>query len=167
MRRRLIRASQGSRAHRSALARINAPLSMSVRQNGTRTAKRAVAPKDNIGLAARCERLRRRGASDAVLKRRRVGKAECRASAPVGQLRNGRIWTMKIGQCRWLGLLACAAAVTAACVPAAAQIQQSAARDAAIHRCIEQAQQMYPGTSQGTNRSDSYKACMTNAGFTP
>jgi hypothetical protein len=54
-------------------------------------------------------------------------------------------------------------------VPAAAQIQQSAARDAAIHRCIEEAQRLYPGPSgsQGTNRSDSYNACMTNAGFVP
>ena len=73
---------------------------------------------------------------------------------------------MKIVQSRRLGLLAFAAAVTAS-GPAPAQIQQSAARDAAIHRCIEQAQQLYPGPSQGTNRSDSYKACMTNAGFAP
>jgi hypothetical protein len=75
---------------------------------------------------------------------------------------------MKISQSKWLGLFACFVAMTTvASMPAAAQIQQSAARDAAIHRCIEQAQQLYPGPTQGTNRSDSYKACMTNAGFVP
>jgi hypothetical protein len=74
---------------------------------------------------------------------------------------------MKISQSRWLGPLAWVVALTATSLPAAAQIQQSAARDGAIHRCIEEAQRLYPGPSQGTDRSDYYKACMTNAGFAP
>jgi hypothetical protein len=40
-------------------------------------------------------------------------------------------------------------------------------RRAAIHRCIAEAQRLYPGPSQDTDRSDFYQACMTNAGFNP
>ena len=46
--------------------------------------------------------------------------------------------------------------------------QQSAARDAAIHRCINQAHREFPGgESQDMQRSDAYKACMVAAGFQP
>jgi hypothetical protein len=47
---------------------------------------------------------------------------------------------------------------------------QSSRRDAAITRCITQAQRQYPRAgSYGTmrNRTFSYKACMTTAGFRP
>lgn len=50
---------------------------------------------------------------------------------------------------------------------AQAMAQQSAARDAAIHRCIQQAQRLYPGNQQDQERTDLYKACMTSAGFLP
>jgi hypothetical protein len=46
--------------------------------------------------------------------------------------------------------------------------QQSAARDAAIHRCINQAHREFPGgESQDMQRSDAYKACMASLGFQP
>jgi hypothetical protein len=71
---------------------------------------------------------------------------------------------MKISQRRWFGLWV--VVLTATSLPAVAQTQ-SAARDAAIRRCIEEAQRLYPGPSQGTDRSDYYTACMTTAGFAP
>ena len=48
--------------------------------------------------------------------------------------------------------------------------QQSAARDAAIHRCVNQAHREFPGEggqSQDMQRSDAYKACMASLGFQP
>jgi hypothetical protein len=49
--------------------------------------------------------------------------------------------------------------------------QDSAARDAAIHKCILQAQAEYPSTSGSgdtqRNRTSAYKACMTAAGQRP
>jgi hypothetical protein len=46
--------------------------------------------------------------------------------------------------------------------------QQSAARDAAILRCINQAHREFPGgESQDMQRSDAYKACMASLGFQP
>jgi len=54
--------------------------------------------------------------------------------------------------------------------PAMAQqtAQQSASRDAAILRCINQAHRDFPsGESQDMQRSDAYKACMVAAGFQP
>jgi hypothetical protein len=50
---------------------------------------------------------------------------------------------------------------------APAQVTVSPERAAAIHRCIAEAQRLYPGPSLGTDRSDFYMACMTQAGFTP
>jgi hypothetical protein len=46
---------------------------------------------------------------------------------------------------------------------------QEAARDAAIARCIKQAQTQYPGDDADTQRGRTavYKACMTAAGFQP
>jgi hypothetical protein len=49
-------------------------------------------------------------------------------------------------------------------------LAQDSARDAAIHRCIIQAQREYPdATSDSAQRSRtaSYKACMTAAGQAP
>jgi hypothetical protein len=47
--------------------------------------------------------------------------------------------------------------------------QDNAARDAAIARCIKQAQTQYPGDDADTQRGRTavYKACMTTAGFQP
>jgi hypothetical protein len=90
-----------------------------------------------------------------------TGRRICRPTSQLEDL------TMMISQSRWLGLLACVVVLTATSLPTGAQIQQSAARDAAIRRCIEEAQRLYPGPSQGTDRSDYYTACMTNAGFAP
>jgi hypothetical protein len=53
---------------------------------------------------------------------------------------------------------------------AAPLLAQDSARDAAIHRCIIQAQREYPdATSDSAQRSRtaSYKACMTAAGQAP
>jgi len=50
---------------------------------------------------------------------------------------------------------------------ATAQVTVSPERAAAIHKCITEAQRLYPGPSLDTDRSDFYKACMTQAGFTP
>jgi hypothetical protein len=45
----------------------------------------------------------------------------------------------------------------------------AAGRDAAITRCITQAQRQFPTTRryQTSNRTFSYKACMQRAGFRP
>jgi hypothetical protein len=49
-----------------------------------------------------------------------------------------------------------------------ATAQQSAARDAAIHRCINHAHRDFQGgESQDMQRSDAYKACMSSLGFQP
>ena len=46
--------------------------------------------------------------------------------------------------------------------------QQSASRDTAIHRCINQAHRQFPGgEDQDIPRSEAYMACMTTAGFQP
>jgi hypothetical protein len=56
----------------------------------------------------------------------------------------------------------------AAAFASQATAQQSAARDAAIHRCINQAHREFPGgESQDMQRSDAYKACMASLGFQP
>ena len=46
-------------------------------------------------------------------------------------------------------------------------VHQSAARDAAMRRCNIEARRLYPGDLQGQNRTFSYAACMTAAGFAP
>jgi hypothetical protein len=46
-------------------------------------------------------------------------------------------------------------------------VQQSAARDAAMRRCNMEARRLYRGDQQGQNRTFSYAACMTAAGFAP
>jgi hypothetical protein len=49
-----------------------------------------------------------------------------------------------------------------------AQQAQQSARDAAIHRCINQAHREFPGgEDQDIPRSEAYKACMASAGFQP
>ena len=57
--------------------------------------------------------------------------------------------------------------VGAAAFASAALAQVTPERRAAIHRCIAEAQRLYPGPQQDTNRSDFYMACMTSAGFDP
>jgi hypothetical protein len=45
--------------------------------------------------------------------------------------------------------------------------QDSAARDAAIGKCVRQAHLQYPNEEQQMQRADVYKACMVAAGFQP
>jgi hypothetical protein len=48
-----------------------------------------------------------------------------------------------------------------------ASAEDSAARDAAIGKCIRQAHLQYPNEEQQIQRADVYKACMVAAGFQP
>ena len=68
---------------------------------------------------------------------------------------------------RWL--IASLAALSVAAFSTQAVAQDSPARDAAIARCVKQAQTAYPddGDDQGRNRTALYKSCMTVAGFNP
>ena len=69
---------------------------------------------------------------------------------------------------RLISTLALGSSVVAFAAPAIAQ--QDSARDAAIHRCIVQAQREYPDpTSDSAQRSRTmaYKACMSAAGQVP
>jgi hypothetical protein len=59
------------------------------------------------------------------------------------------------------------ASVAAFASQAPAQVTPTPERAAAIHKCITEAQRLYPGQSLDTERSDFYKACMTSAGFAP
>jgi len=66
-------------------------------------------------------------------------------------------------------LIASSAALAFAVFWSPAGAQDSAARDAAIAKCVKEAQTAYPldGDDQGRNRTMLYKACMTAAGFNP
>ena len=68
---------------------------------------------------------------------------------------------------KWL--IALLAALSVAAFSSQAAAQDSAARDAAIARCVKQAQTAFPldGDDQGRNRTALYKSCMTSAGFNP
>ena len=68
---------------------------------------------------------------------------------------------------KWL--IASLAALSVAALSSPAAAQDSPARDAAIARCVKQAQTTYPddGDDQGRNRTALYKSCMTAAGFNP
>jgi hypothetical protein len=59
--------------------------------------------------------------------------------------------------------------LSAAAFSSQVSAQDSAARDAAISKCVKQAQTQYPDdtTSNQTSRTDVYKACMFSAGFNP
>ena len=60
-------------------------------------------------------------------------------------------------------------ALSSAAFASQVSAQDSSARDAAISKCVKQAQTQYPDdtTSNQTSRSDVYKACMFSAGFRP
>lgn len=68
---------------------------------------------------------------------------------------------------KWL--IALLAALSFAAFSSQAAAQDSPERDAAIARCVKQAQTTYPddGDDQGRNRTALYKSCMTAAGFNP
>jgi hypothetical protein len=68
---------------------------------------------------------------------------------------------------KWL--IALLAALSVAAFSSQAAAQDSAARDAAIARCVKQAQTAFPldGDDEGRNRTALYKSCMTSAGFNP
>jgi hypothetical protein len=65
--------------------------------------------------------------------------------------------------------LAILVGLSVAAISSLAMAQDTAARDAAISKCVKQAQTQYPDdtTSNQTSRSDVYKACMFSAGFNP
>ena len=64
--------------------------------------------------------------------------------------------------------LALALGLSIAAFASPATAQQSAGRDAAIHRCINQAHRDFPGgETHDMQRSDAYKACMASLGFQP
>ena len=64
-------------------------------------------------------------------------------------------------------LLALPVALSVVVFTWSASAQDSAARDAAIGRCIRQAHLQYPNEEQQIQRADVYKACMVAAGFQP
>jgi hypothetical protein len=64
-------------------------------------------------------------------------------------------------------LLALPVALSVAACASQASAQDSAARDAAIGRCVRQAHLQYPNDEQQIQRADVYKACMVAAGFQP
>ena len=66
-------------------------------------------------------------------------------------------------------LVVFALALSAAAFASQVSAQDSKARDAAISKCVKQAQTQYPDdtTSNQTSRSDVYKACMATAGYNP
>jgi hypothetical protein len=68
---------------------------------------------------------------------------------------------------RWL--IASLAALSVAAFSSPVVAQDTPARDAAIARCVKQAQTTYPddGDDMGRNRTMLYKSCMTAAGFNP
>jgi hypothetical protein len=63
--------------------------------------------------------------------------------------------------------LALPVALSVAAFASSALAQDSAARDAAIGKCIRQAHLQYPNEEQQMQRADVYKACMVAAGFQP
>jgi hypothetical protein len=66
-------------------------------------------------------------------------------------------------------LIALAFGLSVAAFASPVSAQDSAARDAAIAKCVKLAQSTYPedGDEQGRNRTMLYKSCMTQAGFNP
>ena len=48
-----------------------------------------------------------------------------------------------------------------------ATAQQSDPRDAAINRCLAEAQKAFPAADQDIQRAEAYRACMVKAGFYP
>jgi hypothetical protein len=76
-----------------------------------------------------------------------------------------------LGRLLGIGMLLLACWLVAAVIVAApASAQRSGARDAAMQRCIDQAQRRFPDRTAGgagRNRVFAYKACMSKAGFAP
>src|SRR5215831_13057265 len=107
------------------------------------------------------------------LNRRRPVKecAQCfRAQASPAREANMRAkrQTMR-GANKWFVALSTALALAAVSSQTMAKDSAArAARDAAIHKCINQAHREVPGgESQDMQRSDAYKVCMANLGFQP
>jgi hypothetical protein len=48
-----------------------------------------------------------------------------------------------------------------------ASAQDSAARDAAMTNCINEAHRAFTGNTENMQRADFYRACMAKAGFKP
>jgi len=56
---------------------------------------------------------------------------------------------------------------TALASSARAQQERNSPRDAAINRCLAEAQKAFPADGQDIQRAESYRACMVKAGFYP
>lgn len=57
--------------------------------------------------------------------------------------------------------------LSAAIFTSIASAQDSAARDAAMTKCVNEAHRAFSGNSEDMQRADFYKACMAKAGFKP
>jgi len=64
-------------------------------------------------------------------------------------------------------LLALLVALPVVAVASQASAQGTAGRDAAIGKCVRQADMQYPNEEDQIPRSEAYKACMVAAGFQP
>ncbi len=64
-------------------------------------------------------------------------------------------------------LLVLPVALSVAAFASQASAQDSAARDAAIGKCVRQAHLQYPNETDTDGRAAVYKACMVAAGFQP
>jgi hypothetical protein len=89
-------------------------------------------------------------------------------AGPVRAAKRSRRWrrTMKRSNRHFIAL---ALGLSGTAFASQVSAQDSAARDAAIAKCVKQPQTAYPldGDDQGRNRTALYKACMTAAGFNP
>jgi len=64
-------------------------------------------------------------------------------------------------------LLSLPVAASCAVFALQASAQDSAARDAAIKKCLREAHQQFPNDIETDSRAAVYKTCMVAAGFTP
>ena len=99
---------------------------------------------------------------------RAVFRAQAVGPAREANMYRARRQTMR-GANKWFVALSTALALAAVSSQTVAQDSAArAARDAAIHKCINQAHREVPGgESQDMQRSEAYKACMVSAGFQP
>jgi hypothetical protein len=99
---------------------------------------------------------------------RAVFRAQAVGRASEANMYRARRQTMR-GANKWFVALSTALALAAVSSQTVAQDSAArAARDAAIHKCINQAHREVPGgESQDMQRSEAYKACMVSAGFQP
>ena len=64
-------------------------------------------------------------------------------------------------------MIALALGLSVALVASQASAQKMTKRDAAIHKCINDAHRAFTGDTEDMQRSDFYRACMAKAGQKP